>query len=394
MRMSRSFRFGGIAVGLALVALGVGGCLDAREGILGRYDADKDQFVFLNIYQRIGGQNPQDYDYLEKLWNNRDHLITPPMPGFVSKVCFLRVSDTEFAAIDLRQGKPHAVSPTSLPLNQVTVKPGRFFVRGGDALCYYDQIVVPGSFADATVKLVNGLGSEGMKAAINAERDRRKNGGTVVRWAALDKAVRDNIRNMNASAQANPNAGAKDAPAPDATSTGTDPLAALSEASLARLEKGFDGVWLVRDRAVFRATFPLEESDAKGFLAFIATQRDAIGEELKRPGHDPLLEKAALPLSAIEARSPRRGAVELSVDASKLFERMEAAADPTAALPAQSDDDAARSRDTLAAIKAKKIPIDGKTTVEQIVADFHAKKLKGFPPEKSVPPGEGIVERK
>ena len=53
-----------------------------------------------------------------------------------------------------------------------------------------------------------------------------------------------------------------------------------------------------------------------------------------------------------------------------------------------------RFRSAVAAMKARNVPIDAKTSVQEIVKDFHAGTLKGHPLEKSVPAGEGLVERK
>src|SRR5437868_12362330 len=100
MRLIRAARPVALAAVLLACGLYLGGCLECHESILGRYDADKDQFVFLNIYQRIGGEKPADFDYLEKLLKNRDHLITPPnpiIPG--NKTNYPRMSNTQFVTL-------------------------------------------------------------------------------------------------------------------------------------------------------------------------------------------------------------------------------------------------------------------------------------------------------
>src|SRR5690348_15520311 len=102
MRQLHRLRRSLLVVSLLLAAaLWVGGCLQCQEAIIGRYDADKDQFVFLNIYQRIAGEKPEDYDYLQVLWNNRDHLITPPMPNMLGKTSYLRLSPKTYYQINL-----------------------------------------------------------------------------------------------------------------------------------------------------------------------------------------------------------------------------------------------------------------------------------------------------
>src|SRR5690242_11382302 len=76
-------------------------CLETKEAILGRYDAHRDTFVFLNLYQRIGGEKSADFDYLADLYANRGHLITPPMPNILGKTSYLRLSPHEFATLNL-----------------------------------------------------------------------------------------------------------------------------------------------------------------------------------------------------------------------------------------------------------------------------------------------------
>ena len=58
MTFKRWIRGGCIAAVLGFTGLWLSGCLECQESILGRYDADKDQFVFLNIYQRIRDGEP------------------------------------------------------------------------------------------------------------------------------------------------------------------------------------------------------------------------------------------------------------------------------------------------------------------------------------------------
>src|SRR5438270_13134915 len=146
-----------VAVLTTILAIGIwlGGCLECQESILGRYDADKDQFVFLNLYQGISGKEAGDYEYLEKLWKNRDHLITPPLPSFLgNKVSYLRLLNNKAAVLNLGSAKELEVQLSPLPLDQIKVEPGEFFLRGEDHLCYYDQITVPGAFVDNGLKVL------------------------------------------------------------------------------------------------------------------------------------------------------------------------------------------------------------------------------------------------
>lgn len=398
MSTSRLLKIGFLTSCFALLAVALNGCLQAREAILGRYDADKDRFVFLNIYQGIHGEKPGDLEHLINLWNNRDHLITPPIPNILGKTSFLRLSDKQFAVLNL--GSPTALDIAASPisLNQITVLPGQFFLRGQDALCYYDQIVVPGAFVDEGLKLLNQTASQAIPPLIAEERDRRAKGGKRTSWEEFRKAVALQALPTKASAEVD---GAATKPNP-ATSPSADaapepdPLTVLSDASLDKITKGFaDGTMgIVRDKAVFRETIELDENDAKELMKTIDVFRQTVADTLKKPDHDPDLEKQVSLLNAIKSTSPRPGVIELSTDATDLFTRIEAIFDPKADLPAIQGDDAKRAKEAIAALKEKNIPIDDKTTIAQILTDFHAGKLPGHPSEKPVPPGEGLIEKK
>lgn len=391
MSPSRLFRLSLLTCCLSLLAVALNGCLQAREAILGRYDADKDQFVFLNIYQRIYGEHPGDLDHLVNLWQNRDHLITPPLPNILGKTSFLRLSDTHAIALNL--GNPSTTSDdvtSPIGLNQIKVLPGQFFKRGDDALCYYDQIVVPGAFVDDGLKIVNKLGGEAIARALTEEHDRRAKGGKRASWEDFRKGgVVDAIK-IKSSADVGPTT------SPAAEASPSDIRTVLSDASLEKLTKALaaGNLGLVRDKAVFRETIELDENDAKEAMKTIEFFRQSVADALKKPDHEPDLDKQASLLNAIKSTSPRPGVIELSVDATDLFTRVEAIFAPKSDLGAPDADTASRAKQAITTLKEKNIPIDDKTTIDQILNDFHAGKLVGHPSEKPVPPGEGLIKTK
>jgi hypothetical protein len=367
---------------LLAAALWIGGCLQTQEAIIGRYDADKDQFVFLNIYQRIAGEKPEDYDYLQVLWNNRDHLITPPMPNMLGKTSYLRLSPKTYYQINLGD-KPGSLETleSPVPLDQVKVLPGKFFLRGEDALCYYDQIVVPGALADQVLKVLSDKTAEAATAGVTEEVERRKNGGKPAAWEDVRKAI---VANVHEKPQ--PKAEGED-------EHKTDMIRALADESLQKLLAAArdQSAPFVREKSVFRVTVPLAEKDAGEFLATLKALGQALDEEVKKPDHDKDTENQQLVLSAVEASAMAGKGVALSVDAVALFPRVQKAMDPVAELAAPATpEDALRAHQAVEAIRGKGIPIDAKTTVQQIMADFQARKLEGNAPEKSVPPGEGL----
>jgi hypothetical protein len=383
MRYLRRFRRPALVVCVLLAAaLWLCGCLQTQEAIIGRYDADKDQFVFLNIYQRIAGEKPEDYDYLQVLWNNRDHLITPPMPNMLGKTSYLRLSPKTYYQINLGD-KPGSLETleSPVPLDQVKVLPGKFFLRGEDALCYYDQIVVPGALADQVLKALSDKAAEAATAGVNEEIERRKNGGKPAAWEDVRKAI---VTNVHEKPQAKPEGEDEHK---------TDMIRAMADESLQKLLAAARDhtAPFVREKSVFRVTVPLAEKDAGEFLATLKALREATEEEVKKPDHDKDTENQQLVLSAVEAGAVAGKGVALSVDAVTLFPRVQKAMDPVAELAAPgTPEDALRAHQAVEAIRGKNIPIDAKTTVQQIMADFQARKLEGIPPEKSVPPGEGL----
>ena len=370
-----------------LVATWVGGCLECKESILGRYDAEQDQFVFLNVYQRIGGQKPADFDYLQTLWNNRDHLITPPIPTILGKTSYLRLSNDEFANLNLGDSRKLEIEQSSLPLAQIQVQPGKFFLRGPDSLCYYDQITVPGAFVDQTLKVLSGKGRENLATEVAKEITRRKDGGKAASWEAARRILLANIQKQgdpaSAPAAVEPTA---DEPENLFNLLGGDSLMILQNMS------GDVTANITRQKSLFRMTLPLAEKDAVEIVNLLDAVRTAMAEAMKKSSHDKDLGAQELLLQAVEVKKAEAGLV-LSVDAVTLFAHVQKWMNPLVELPALSPDSTGLPfQNAVAAMKAKNIPIDEAITLQQILSDFQVKKLKGFPPEKSVLPGEGFLK--
>jgi hypothetical protein len=357
--------------------------LECQESILGRYDADKDQFVFLTIYQRIGGQKPADYDYLEQLYNNRDHLVTPPMPNMLGKTSYLRLSAKSYYQLNLGD-RPNALEAqeSPLPLDQVKVLPGQFFLRGPEALCYYDQIVVPGAFVDQTLKFLGGKASEGIAQAAREELDRRKGGGKAMPWAELRRNMVSGIEKKEEAAAGNQGEDEHK----------TDPIRAFSDESLQLLTAaGEHGAGFSRSKSVFRFVLPLADKDVTEALDVLKAVRAALAAQLQKPDHDKDVATQALLIEAMEAKALQRKGLELSTDAVAFFPRVQKAMDPTGELPAAQDPDAAlRFKTAVETMRGKGVPISDSVTVPQILADFQSGKLASNPPVKSLTPGEGI----
>jgi hypothetical protein len=385
VRLARfpSLRWLALGALLPVFAVWLSGCLECQESILGRYDADKDQFVFLNVYQRIGGQKPADYDYLEQLYNNRDHLLTPPMPNMLGKTSYLRLSAKTYYQLNLGD-RPSALEPqeSPLPLDQIKVLPGQFFLRGPEALCYYDQIVVPGAFVDQTLKFLGGKAAESLAQAAREEVDRRKGGGKAMPWAELRQNMVNGIEKKEEAAAAKQGEDEHK----------TDPVRAFSDESLQLLTAAAEhGAGFSRSKSVFRFVLPLADKDVTEALEVLKAVREALAAQLQKPDHDKDTATQALLIEAMEAKALPGKGLELSTDAVAFFPRVQKAMDPTGELPAPQDPDAAlRFKTAVETMRGKGIPISDSATVPQILADFQGGKLPASPPAKSLPPGEGI----
>src|SRR5262249_6031664 len=134
---------------LAVAALTMATCISARERDFVRYDAVKDEFQMLMILQDIRAKSPDDLEYLEAIYKNRDHLIAPAIPGGANLLSafnfsFIRVSDKSFMDINIFASRPSGLDATTtgVSLESIKVNPGTFFLQDNQ-LGYYQSIVVP-----------------------------------------------------------------------------------------------------------------------------------------------------------------------------------------------------------------------------------------------------------
>jgi len=371
---------------LALSTVLFSGCLNSEEAILGRYDAAKDEFVFLNLYQRISAQKPVDAEYLYALWQNRDHLITPPIPTIFTKTSVLRISPTEFAVVNLGESSK-AIDATLSPvsLDAITVKPGKFFKRGGDAVCYYDQIVVPGKTIDQLLDAIQPEARKSIVASIRAEADRRKNGGKVWGWDDFRKLRLKDVRGGD-DVTKSPDAKPGEEPSDDV-------IQYLSAETLDALTKGVtDGTAKIsRKGPVFTMVVPGSEADVKAVVGIVQDMRTEAATLLQKgtAGKDVGMAKKLTDPIAVRAASPT--VLELSIDVTELFKAMEDVKPPAAALEPSNEETTKGTAAVMAVLKEKGVPVDATLTVDQILAQFKDGTLPANPSEKPVKPGEGMV---
>ena len=206
MGKTRVLRIGVVGVLLVGAAMLVSGCLDAARSVVAVYDAGRDEYRFLAVAEHIhssesGDKAAADYSWLRAIYANRDYLILTPLfseiPGG-SPESYLRVSKSQYSIVQLggASGKL-AVEQTRIPLDQIVIEPGEFFRAAPDDLCYYQQIVVPGKVADATLggimHKLSGNGPDSLSVGIDAELQRRVQGGAVPTWDDFTRSEADSM---------------------------------------------------------------------------------------------------------------------------------------------------------------------------------------------------------
>ena len=149
---------------------------------------------------------------------------------------------------------------------------------------------------------------------------------------------------------------------------------------------------ITRQKSLFQLTFPLAEKDAVEIINLLGAVRMSMAEAMKMPHHEKDLDGLELLIQAVDVKKAEAGLV-LSVEAVNLFARVRKWMDPLVELPpVPANSMGLPFQNAVAAMRAKNIPIDETITLQQILSDFQVKKLKGFPPEKSVLPGEGFLK--
>jgi hypothetical protein len=391
MRIIRKSKSILTAICLALVALEICGCLTADKSVSAVYDATHDRFRFLIVFQNIASQadkSAADLTWLKGMYANRDHLIlTPmgspsPMEG-MGESAYLRLSNSLFTSLDLSNpGAGNFTSQTSvIPLDDIQVIPGRFFVRRQRSLCYFQQIVVPGKTANALVDYANrqdaSTSSGSLVAGFDAELQRRQSGTAQATWDAFTKLVIDQTTWMMKHESSEPGAPTGDVGDP------------FDMQSLQIIRAGLVGgtVKISRDGAMLNASAEMTAADVSGVIAFVDAFRKAVGDVADHPNPQSRRNKAWIAMldsGSVVATDATH--VQASVDLIKLFD---AFFNPLESPPSGSEPRGDKVVNMLK-VADDSLEIDRELTVGKIVSDFKADSLAANPPAKSVEPGTGM----
>lgn len=399
MSMIARFKWLGIALTLCLLAVLLPGCLVAIKTVSAVYDAPSDQFRFLSVYQQIRGDKPQnqaaDEKWLTALYANRANLIlvpqgSPSMFQDLGESAVLRLADLKYAEVPLSQAPqkgPLESQAAQLALDDITVLPGRFFLRGPDNLCYYHQIIVPGKTADAVLAYMNKrfseTGKDSIVAAIDQELARRRSGGTWMNWQEFTNVC---IDQSIASLEGNQST---TQPAPSTT-------APLDTQSLQMLRDALASgkMPLVRRGDEVFLTAQITEADVTGLVGFVEAFRSALGDRLDHPAANEKSDTRDFRrmlgrlINCAMVTAADKTHAQATIDLTALFNSFDDPVETSATVDKGSQ---AAGRH-MAELAAKQLDLDQGLTVDQVVADFKAGTLKAYPPSSPVEPGAGLGE--
>ena len=414
-------------LGLAVIALLLAtGCLNGDKSVSICYDPGKDQFSFLIVYQRIrigrpfalafvkAGQNGKhdngDLPDLLALYANRDHLILwpgpPPMDFSVFDTAILRISNHTGSSVDLGTVSQNKACETSLPLDQIQILPGDFFLRGPGNLCYYHEIVLSGSVLDSALselnKWLNQAASAEIATELNAALDRRRNGEQRIGWSqftsdAVETAAfqMDWATHTHSPVQSSIEETPPGQPTTEPAQTQPTPqsqivdLRALESASIRALlgQVNHGSLKIQRQGSRLFLRVDMKQQDVEGAVAFFATYRKFVETEAatklaKEPSNAAHLEIWNA-LNAVDFTPAGKTTLEISCDIVRFLNCYPHPTDaPVGDVMGECQD--------LANEVEKSTGVNKSETVEQIERDFESDKLAAHPPRESVQPGTGL----
>jgi hypothetical protein len=400
------------AVALAAISLALPTCISAEERDFVRYDAAKDEFHMLMLLQDIRVKDANDLDFLASVYENRDHLVAPAVPGAaetfpIAAFSLVRFSDSKVGAFNLFWSRPDSLQPVEVPvsLDSIKIHPGTFFLQD-KKVGYYQAITVPGKTIDAALDEV-ARNQDVMVKGIQGEIDRRAGGGATTTW---DKAIPYALAKTR---EAMPGGVAGSATKPEADDTAIEPMSILDGESLKNLKQALTDkkLRIRRDKAVLSLTLPLAPKDVAGVTELykqygalfdeITKNADATKVAMNRGDLDKIqmVRSVRAIYHTFSLTSDDKG-LTISLDLLKYAQslaelpahRVDLNSNGNEAPGADSKpvaDDPAL--DVAAFLRKKDIPLDEALTAEQIIKDFNAGTLKAYPSKTPVTPGQGIV---
>lgn len=350
----------------ALILLAAGclltGCVERRTALHLRFDEQADVLQILHVHTHILGHDQPERDWLVKQWRWREKLI--PTVRFLGYIGYLRQSDDSYQQIDLDSpsaGEPPTLN-TDLPLGEIVIRPGEYFIGPDGALAYTHQIDLPGKTLDALLQRGVDATRQEWKKGIAAERERRKSGGKVFSWEECRDFLLQGVESWGTDAPAV--AVAEDQQA--------IPDRCLSDESLAKLDGALDRKGILRrEGAQLLLSLPLTETDRGQLISIYGEvhERALAKLEAKEVPKEtlPLIDDSFLRF--VREMIVKPGADETLVLSVRLPNRLAVPAHPSEERP--SADEEALQKETLKVIKAAEVPLRSDVKVTDVIARFH-----------------------
>lgn len=339
------------------------GCMDGKVLTFHKYDESSDSFAFMEVYANIAARGDRDVDHIAELWQRRNDLIVDVIPKielFGSETILERRGKHGYVVTPLGQtpNQEPEVLTTAVDLDQIQVMPGAFFLNEHKSLCYYHQVVIPGSTFDAamgeiTPKIAEYFAEFAQDAQEKINRV-RKDGSKPITWSDIRESI---VASFDEPVEK---------PAKIETAqTKAGPLDAESLQLL--IAAGADGsAKFTRDANTFTLVVPLSRRDCDEAIATIDLLRETVAERQKTGKK--VDDGAWVALDAIAARHVEGSGLCVTVD---LGEVWQIAARESQPMPAPNPVMAHAYQTTVASIQARGIEVNDKDLFPMILEQFN-----------------------
>jgi hypothetical protein len=347
---------------LAAASCALTGCVERRNALHLRFDEQADVLQILHVHTHILGHDKAERDWLVKQWQWRDRLI--PTVRFLGYIAYLRQSNDSYRQIDL--DSPSAGDPpilkTAVPLDEIVIRPGEYFVGPDNALACTHQIDLPGKTLDTLLQLGIDATRQEWKNGIAAERERRRNGGKVFSWEECREFLLAEVESWGAAPRVE---------TPEDRRASPDRC--LSDESLSKLEAALDGKTLLRrDGSELSLSLPLIETDRGQLISIYGEVHERAlarlkAREVRKELHSLIDDDF---LNFLRGITLKPGMDDSLTVCCRLPRRLAVPAHPSVEPPTDAEQEL--QKETLKVIQAAGIPLPSSVKVTDVIARFHS----------------------
>jgi hypothetical protein len=363
---------------LAIISLGLTGCLEDDATAIVRYQARADRFGVLTVYEhfRSGGPDAgknlaRETASLEELWRGRDRIV-PIEPSIFGGPVYIELSADHKARANAADD-PDAVK---ISWDQIKIVPGKMFRDANGALAYYHETWIPGAVVDQWIQLgeLRMAKSAELADAVAAERKRRDAGGARGSWKTLGEKAR--------AAQADwlAGLGGANTRVTNDPIIGVELIGSLDNESLAALEAVVEKgrFQITRSGQVVTLRLPLSASDAKAMEALLTEIKAAFMQfaaEMKAEDEPEVALRRRLTRAiagSVDFKAGQ-GGLELSVAAVDALNAINAVMSEARKAAYQKDPAQVAAAKQMADLVGPKVTVSEGVMVEKVVTEFKRK---------------------